>query len=250
MKYMITKKLYYEDFYLGNCKAKVIGKKENGVVLDQTVAFPEGGGQEGDRGIIVLKGETIPFYDTKKGLGRVLTLSDFPTIQVDTPVYHFVENDKINVFDIGDEVEVKVDIPHRIRTTTLHSALHIALMAAKECVPEKVKLIKGCSITEEYGRLDFFTREKFTAEDIDCIERKVNEIISSNYLIESYQHPNEPEAWYWKCKNFVCPCGGTHLRSTGEAGVVHVKRKNVGKTTERLVVTISKICLKEESYRT
>lgn len=247
---MITKKLYYEDFYLASCMAKVIGKRGNGLVLDQTVAFPEGGGQEGDRGVILMNGKGISFYDTKKGIGRILAIDSFPTIQVDTPIYHLVEEEYVNVFDIGDEVQVIIDVEHRIRTTALHSALHIALMVAKDYVPEKVKMIKGCSITDNYGRLDFFTNERFTSEDIIEIEKRVNETIANNYQIESYHHPDEIEAWYWKCNNFICPCGGTHLNYTGEAGVAHIKRKNVGKNMERLIVTLSEIHLSEGVFKT
>ena len=246
---MITKKLFYEDFYFSECTAKVIGKSENKLILDQTIAFPEGGGQKGDRGVILFHDQVMPFYDTQKGVGRLLILPNFPTIQVDTPIYHFMKEDDIDKLTIGCEVQVKIDIAFRIRTTALHTALHIALMAANEIVPEKVKNIKGCSITDEYGRLDFFTNERFTPEEIAVIEKKANEIITKNYFIESYHHQNEDEAWYWKCDNFICPCGGTHLKSTGEVGSVNVKRKNAGKSLERLIVTLSNIQLKEAIFK-
>ena len=246
--HMITKKLYYNDFFLAECNAKVIAKEGNKVTLDQTVAFPEGGGQEGDKGTILLKNEAISFYDTKKGVGRVLHLDDFPTIQVDTPIYHFIDENQIDMINIGDEIIVQIDILHRIKTTALHSALHIALMAAKEKIPEKVEIIKGCSITEQYGRLDFFTTEKFTPENIDWINKRVNEIICKNYPIESYHHPLENEAWYWKCNDFICPCGGTHLKKTGDAGLAHIKRKNLGKSMDRLIVTLENIQLCVNDY--
>lgn len=245
---MMTKKLYYDDFFLAECKADVVEKEGNRLTLNQTVAFPEGGGQEGDRGVILLENMCIPFFDTKKGVGRTLFLDDFPTIQVDTPIYHFIDEEKKAEINVGDKVTVKIDIPHRIKTTALHSALHIALMAAKEKFPERVARIKGCSITDQYGRLDFFTEEKFMPEDIEWLNHRVKEIISQNYAIESYQHPDEREAWYWKCNDFICACGGTHLHCTGDAGVAHVKRKNVGKSMERLIVTLTDIRLTEYNY--
>lgn len=245
---MVTKKIYYEDFRLAECKAKVLQKDNNRIILDQTVAFPEGGGQEGDRGIIILNNKEIPFVDTKKGVGRVLHLEDFPTIQVDTPVYHFVNEEQMDEIILGEDVIVQIDIAHRIKTTALHSALHIALMAATERMPNKVKTIKGCSITDEYGRLDFFTSERFTPEDIDWLNKRVNEIISQDYPIDSYHHQIEKEAWYWKCNDFVCACGGTHLKRTGEAGTAYIKRKNVGKSTERLIVTLEDIRLYETDF--
>lgn len=246
----MTKKLYYDDFFLSECTAEVVKKEENRITLNKTVAFPEGGGQEGDKGVFLLKNISIPFFDTKKGMGRTLFLNDFPIIQVDTPVYHFIDEEKKDMINVGDKVIVKIDISHRIKTTALHSALHIALMAAKEKFPHKVEKIKGCSITDQYGRLDFFTTEKFMPEDIEWINSRVNEIISQNYPIESYHHPDEKEAWYWKCNDFICACGGTHLQYTGDAGTAQIKRKNVGKSMERLIVTLTDIHLNENNYHT
>lgn len=90
-----TVKLYYEDFFLTKCEATVIDKSPKGVVCDRTVAFAEGGGQEGDTGVLTVykngKQMDIPFTDTQKGYGRVLYLDDFPVIQVETPIYHVVD---------------------------------------------------------------------------------------------------------------------------------------------------------------
>ncbi len=79
------------------------------------------------------------------------------------------------------------------------------------------------------ARIDFFAKEKFTPEDIDGIARRVRELVSLEIPIEVYPHKEEREAWYWKCLDFICPCGGTHLTNTGQAGMIFVKRKNVGK---------------------
>lgn len=243
-----TKKMYYEDFFLSQCVARVVKVDSNRIILDQTIAFPEGGGQEGDFGTIMIGNKTIPFLDTKKGPGRILHLADFPIIQVDTPVYHIINESDAAYFSEGDKVLVKIDLSHRLGTTTMHSALHIALMAATERTPGKVKHIKGCSITDHSARLDFFTETRFTPEDMQWINKRAQEIIDNDYEIKSYAHPEEPEAWYWECENFRCSCGGTHVHKTGDLGSINIKRKSTGKNNERLMVTLSDNKITEAIY--
>lgn len=233
---MKTIKVFYEDPFLSECEAVVIEKSKKGIVTNQTVAYPEGGGQIGDIGIIIHNNTKIPFYDTQKGIGRMLNIAEFPSVQVDTPVYHCIDKENELNIEVGDKVIIQINIQHRINTTVHHSALHIALMAANKVCPEKVKCIKGCKITTAYGRLDFFTYEKFTKEDIEKINLEAKKIIESLLPIYTYHHNDEYEAWYWKCGDFVCPCGGTHLTNTGEISEINIKRKNVGKSTERMIV--------------
>lgn len=245
---MRTIKLHYETPFLNECEAIVIEKNDKGIVTDCTVAFAEGGGQIGDAGVIISNGIEIPFYDTQKGVGRVLNLKDFPSVNVETPVYHCIEKGKMNLLNVGDRVNIHIDVQRRINTTLHHSALHIALMAANKICPEKVGYIKGCKITEEYGRLDFFTHEKFSVDEIECINMEAEKIVRDSLPIYTYQHPEEKEAWYWKCEDFVCPCGGTHITNTSEIGKMSVKRKNVGKSTERMIVEVQDSPLDASRY--
>ena len=77
-----TEKVYYSDSFLSSCMATVTGIEDNKVILDKTVAFPEGGGQIGDIGKLYIKERIIPFFDTKKGVGRILNIPDFPDIKL------------------------------------------------------------------------------------------------------------------------------------------------------------------------
>ena len=66
--------------------------------------------------------------------------------------------------------------------------------------------------------------------------------------IRSYPHADEPEAWYWGCGNFVCACGGTHMKNTADVGPITVKKKSVGKTLDRMTVLLNGIALSEEAF--
>ena len=60
---MKTEKLYYEDMFRKECEATIIAIKDNRIICDKTVAFPEGGGQIGDCGYLI--------YDNGKFAYRV-----------------------------------------------------------------------------------------------------------------------------------------------------------------------------------
>lgn len=245
---LYTEKVYYSDMFLTECEATVLDIIDNKIILDKTVAYPEGGGQISDCGHLCFDGNEIPFYEVKKGLGRSLHIDNFPSVNVDTVVYHFVDENDIALFNENNQVKVKIDVNRRLQTTIHHSALHLALMFACDLRPDLMKQIRGCNITTNYGRLDFYLTERFTADDLNYINKYMNEAIHLAIPIESYHHPDEKEAWYWKCKEFICPCGGTHVFNTQQLGNVIVKRKNIGKNMERLIVVSDCKGLSKEIY--
>lgn len=232
-----TKKLYYESPYLRSYKATVTAVEENKVVLDKTIAYAEGGGQEGDRGVLIVNNKEIPFFDTKKGLGRVLYIDNFPVIQVETPIYHFInENDTMHL-KIGDKVTIKIDTLRRAKLSISHSAIHLVLMCLEKVYPNYESRVYGASIKEDTARLDFRTSEKFKPGEMEQIENDINSLIKESIEIKVFPHKEEKEAWYWQCQDYRCPCGGTHLTNTKYIGKVKVKRKNLGKNGQRVSLT-------------
>ncbi len=141
-----TEKYYYKEPYLSRIDAEIIDIIDNKIVLDRTVAFAEGGGQEGDRGDFLVDGKKVPFYDTKKGVGKMLYIENFPTIQVDTPIYHFVDEKELNSFEVGKRVTVKIDTVRRAKLSISHSAIHLVLMSLEKIYPDYESRIYGASI--------------------------------------------------------------------------------------------------------
>ena len=249
MQRKVTQKVYYKEPYLSSLRAKVIDIVENRIVLDKTVAYAEGGGQESDRGVLISKsGKEIAFFDVQKGPGRVIYLEDFPTIQVDTPIYHFINSEDVKYFDIGDEVTVKIDTLRRAKLSLSHSGIHFVLAAIEHYFPKFEEKIYGAKIKEDGARLDFRTTYKFSQEDIAKIEEFANKIISKNIDIDIYPHPKEPEAWFWATPYYSCPCGGTHIDNSRYLKSLKIKRKNLGRNGQRVIMSFEAESLFQERF--
>lgn len=234
-----TEKLYYQNMLLSSCSAIIIGIGENFVVTDRTISFPEGGGQEGDRGEIILSNEEkIGFIDTKKRYGTPVYLDDFPTINVDTQICHYIkeeDQEKLSELFIGDSVIIKIDITRREKLTISHTASHLLYLGIAHFRPEAVDNVIGCHIKEEGARFDFSITDKFDQDLVQNVALFANKMAKKDLPIKLYPHEKNPDAWFWECDNKKIPCGGTHLQTTGNVRNLIVKRKNIGKGKDRIM---------------
>ncbi|MBS0316755.1 MAG: alanyl-tRNA editing protein, partial [Proteobacteria bacterium] len=147
----MTEELFRGDGYRTECDATVVGVSDQGVVLDRTVFYPQGGGQAGDSGVLVLAdGSELAIADTRKGKdaeGR-------PNGQI----VHVPAADqaamlaRLALLAPGARVVARIDWARRHRMMRLHTTTHLLC----HLVPHPVD---GCSITPDYARLDFHMTE-------------------------------------------------------------------------------------------
>ena len=103
--YMSSRPVYYEEPYRKSLEATVVAITDDGILLDKTICYPEGGGQSGDKGRVA--GCTL--LDTVKGKdGEILHKVDSPT------------------FSVGDTVLVELDWERRYHFMQMHTAQHVA----------------------------------------------------------------------------------------------------------------------------
>ena len=97
--------MYYTQPYLKTLKATVISVDGNNVMTDQTIFYPEGGGQDGDRGFV----GNVKVLDTKKAPdgNSILITEDASSLKV------------------GDSVELVLDWEHRHTCMVTHTAQHL-----------------------------------------------------------------------------------------------------------------------------
>jgi misacylated tRNA(Ala) deacylase len=130
-----TRPLFRDDAYLSRASARVIAVHERGIELDQTIFYPQGGGQLGDSGrLLRASGEPIAISDTRKG--------DAPD-----SVLHAGAADAA-VPAVGDSVTLELDWQRCYALMRLHTALHVM-----SCVV--VAPVTGGNIAADKARLDF-----------------------------------------------------------------------------------------------
>ncbi len=243
-----TEKLFYKYPYLKKIKAKIIDIINEGIILDKTIAYPEGGGQLSDKGYLIKNNKKIHFFDVQKKPGRTIFINDFPTIQVDNPIVHYINEEDKQYLKVGDIVTIEIDTVRRAKLSISHSVTHIVLMSIEKFFPGMENNIYGAKIKEDSSRLDFRTNLKFTQEDIKRIENYANEIIKQKRDIQLFSHPEEKEARYWKLDWYICPCGGTHIDNTKYIKGIKIKRKNLGKNAQRINISFNYTSLFQEMF--
>lgn len=217
-----TKLLYYQDESIREFEAKVLKVVDNYVVLDQTAFYPRGGGQEPDTGEIA--GAKI-IEVTKQGDVVVHRLEGKPPLPVD-----------------GQVAKCTVNGRRRDLITKHHTATHVLNSSARNNLGSWVW--QNSAFKEEgYGRLDITHHSALTKEEVQRIEHTANGVIRRNlpvsinffdrgeaeqkYSFRIYQGGVVPsnnvrivnvEGWD------IEACGGTHVRRTGEIGLVKITK--------------------------
>lgn len=231
-----TEGLWYSN--KGEFKAKVLKVIGKYVVLDKTAFYPEGGGQAGDTGEL----NGVRVANTVKQAGVAL---------------HLVED--AGKFREGAVVEGKVNLGRRKRIAKHHTAAHLLNAACREVLGKHIWQ-GGSGKKEGEAHLDVTHYKRITDEELNLIEKKVNEYIMRDLKIEVEVLPRnvaEQKYGFSLYQGGAVPgkelrvvkigeaegmidaeaCGGTHQMnsSTGEMGYFKiVKRESVQDGIERI----------------
>lgn len=215
-----TKLLYLEDFSLLTCEAKVVGiSEENGrniILLDQTIFYPQGGGQPYDKGVIEGPSGKFLVDEARFADGVVKHIGKFES----------------GSFQVGESVKCAVDEPRRALHSRIHSAGHIVDMAVTALklnwIPGKGYHFPEGPYVEYAGSLDGLDREKLKTDIENLCNKFVNEDRETKLLFMDKEKMKEvchfvpdyiPEgkpARVVMYGDFGVPCGGTHVGSLSE----------------------------------
>ncbi|WP_222915570.1 alanine--tRNA ligase [Natrinema sp. SYSU A 869] len=219
-----TEKLYYDDQQRTQFEAVVLDvfEREDGydVVLDQTMFYPEGGGQPADTGTLSTDDATVEVADVQIEDGVIL---------------HRTDEDPGK----GELVNGQVDGGRRRQLMRHHTATHIVIHAARQVLGEHIRQA-GAQKGVKSSRIDVRHYDRIGREDVKRIEDRANEIVMDNTSVSQEwpdRHDAEAEHGFDLYQGGIPPgeqirlihvaddtqaCGGTHVARTGDIGTIKV----------------------------
>ena len=237
-----TEILYYpENEYQKEFDATVIksNKDENYVVLDRTLFYKEGGGQPADKGKLKWNDNNTQVVDVQKEHGEIR---------------HYVDG---RVPEEDTEVHGEIDWERRYSHMRMHTAQHVVSMVVLDMYDASTA---GNQVHEDSSRIDFEPAD-FDEEDLENIEKEVNQIIDEDIALDKSEMDRDvlEEKTEEGRTNLdlipshidplravkigdidICPCGGTHVDSTGELEEFRIEeRKSKGQDVERIIFSLN-----------
>ena len=220
-----TEALFRDDAYLKTAEAMVVAINERGgIILDRTIFYATSGGQPGDTGTL------------ERADGSRIAIAATITGETKDEIIH-VPAPEQPVPEVGERIKIAIDWERRHLLMRMHAACHLLTVVCP--FP-----ITGASVSEDDSRVDFdapdagFTKEDVTAGLMELVRadhpifiRLITdeELAANPGLVKSKNV--RPPVGTGKIR-LVCigdnasvdsqPCGGTHVKSTGEIGEIHI----------------------------
>jgi misacylated tRNA(Ala) deacylase len=234
----MTEHLYGGDAYARSCEAAVTAVDATGVELDQTVFYPRGGGQPGDTGRLTWAGGEAEIIDAIKG-------------ETAGSVVHVLA-EGASPPPPGEKVTATLDWDRRHRLMRMHTCMH--LLSAVLDYP-----VTGGQVGDGKGRLDFDIPE--ATLDKEDVTSRLNALVEADYGVdEEWITDDELAAQPDLVKTMsvkpptgagrvrllriggdvdLQPCGGTHVKRTGEIGPVRVRKiEKKGRQNRRVSIEL------------
>ncbi|MEN6552003.1 MAG: alanine--tRNA ligase, partial [Methanobacterium sp.] len=240
LEFPATDLLFYQKPFDTQFEAHVLGTYENNVVLDQTVFYPEGGGQPSDIGYLEIRGEKIKVLHAEK---------------VNNTVLHRVAEDdieKVHPYK-GQVITGQIDISRRMALTRNHTATHLIVAAARKILGDHIWQA-GAQKGVKKSRIDLTHYKRIEPEELQEIELLANKFVMENRpVLTNWMARAEAEKKYGFIlyQGGIVPgmdirtvvvggidvqaCAGTHCNQTGDIGLIKITK------TERIQDGVERI---------
>lgn len=240
----MTELLHRTDAYMRDCNARVKDvTADGGIILDRTVFYAAAGGQPGDRGRLIFGSDGICAIGTTVYGADKATPVHMPAEGATRPA-------------VGDGVRAVLDWDNRYGLMRMHTCLHLLCSLVKYPVT-------GGQVGALDGRLDFDI-EDASSIDKDALTEGLNALIAAHHPVterfitdeELAANPGlvrtmavKPPTGSGRVRLVAIgadgvvdlqPCGGTHVKHTGEIGRVIVgKIEKKGRLNRRIRVAFA-----------
>ncbi|WP_424355080.1 alanine--tRNA ligase [Methanobacterium sp. MBAC-LM] len=240
LEFPATDLLFYQKPFDTQFEAHVLGTYENNVVLDQTVFYPEGGGQPSDIGYLEIRGEKIKVLHAEKVNNTVL--------------HRVAEEDieKVHPYK-GQIISGQIDISRRMALTRNHTATHLIVAAARKILGDHIWQA-GAQKGVKKSRIDLTHYKRIEPEELQEIELLANKFVMENRpVLTNWMARAEAEKKYGFIlyQGGIVPgmdirtvvvdgidvqaCAGTHCNQTGDIGLIKITK------TERIQDGVERI---------
>jgi alanyl-tRNA synthetase len=204
------------------------------IVLNQTPFYAESGGQVGDTGVLSGDGVKFRVTDTQKKAGDLWV--HLGTVEQGT-------------LKVGAALQLEVDHARRSSIRAHHSATHLLHEALRQVLGDHIAQ-RGSLVAPDRLRFDFVHPKPITAEELARVEDIANDVVLENDEVTTrlmavddareagaralfgekygdevrvvsmgkYAREHGQNAMGWS----VELCGGTHVRRTGDIGLISV----------------------------
>ena len=237
----MTELLFREDAYLTTADCRITGHTpEGGLIVDRSIFYATGGGQPGDSGVLDWGGTRMAIATALKVDGGIALI---PAEPAPMP-------------PVGTPARQMIDWNRRHRHMRVHTALHLLSVV----IPLPVT---GGQIAADKGRLDFDMPEP--PGDVAALEEALNSLIERDLTVsdqwisddELLANPGlvktmsvRPPMGQGRVRLVrisdgdaqidLQPCGGTHVRRSGEIGRVEIGTiENKGRQNRRVTITLA-----------
>ncbi|MGB9979098.1 alanine--tRNA ligase [Methanobacterium sp.] len=249
-----TDLLFYTKPFDTQFEAHVLGAYENNVILDQTIFYPEGGGQPSDIGYLKIRGEKIKVLHAEKVNNTVL--------------HRVAEEDieKVHPYK-GQIITGQIDISRRMALTRNHTATHLIVAAARKILGDHIWQA-GAQKGVKKSRIDLTHYKRIEPEELQEIELLANKFVMENSpVLTNWMARAEAEKKYGFIlyQGGIVPgmdirtvvvdgidvqaCAGTHCNQTGDIGLIKItKTERIQDGVERIEFSAGEAAVKAAQH--